>query len=71
MTLEAAILSAKAQVQDAYGILRTLQQNASKIREMFLEDCAEHLAAMRGGVTKADALCQLIAAEALLLSFNV
>jgi hypothetical protein len=57
MTRVSAILSAKqAQIQEAYGVLRTVQQNASKIRETFLEDRAEHLAATRDGVTKADAL---------------
>jgi hypothetical protein len=54
---------------DAYGVLRTVQQNASKIRETFLEDRAEHLAATHAGVTKADALRQLIAAERALFLY--
>jgi hypothetical protein len=71
MTRELAILSAKAQIQDAYGVLRTVlhQQNASKIRETFLEDraerapCTSQPATRDGGVTKqADAICQLIIA---------
>ena len=63
MTRESAINAARAQIQAAYGVLRQVQQNASKIRETFLEDRAEHLAATRDGVTKAVALRQLIAAE--------
>ena len=63
MTRESAINTARAQIQNAYGVLRQVQQNASKIRETFLEDRAEHLAATRDGVTKAVALRQLIAAE--------
>jgi hypothetical protein len=61
MTREEAILSAKSQIQEAYGVIRTVQQNSSKIRETFLENRAEHLAATRDGVTKAAALRQLIA----------
>jgi hypothetical protein len=39
MTCEAVILSAKVQIQDAHGVLWTVlvQQNASKLRETFLE----------------------------------
>jgi hypothetical protein len=39
ITCESAIISAKAQIKDAYDILIlwTVQKNATKIREMFLE----------------------------------
>jgi hypothetical protein len=63
MTRESAILLARSQIKAAYDALRKVQQNASKIRETFLEDRAEHLAATRDGVTKAVAIRQLIAAE--------
>ena len=44
MTRASAIILARSQIQEAYRALRQVQQNASKIRETFLEDRAEHLA---------------------------
>jgi hypothetical protein len=63
VTREAAIISAKAQIQEAYGVLRAVQENATKIRETFLEDRATHIVYTRNGVTKAAALQQWISAE--------
>jgi hypothetical protein len=57
-----AILQAKAQVKEAYALLRQVQQNAKKIRDSFLEDRADHLAATNN-TDKATALRQLLRAE--------
>jgi hypothetical protein len=54
-----AIIQAKAQVKEAYALLRKVQANAKQIRDTFLEDCAEHLANTRN-IDKATALRQLI-----------
>jgi hypothetical protein len=63
VTREAAIMSAKTQIKETYGVLQTVQMNTTKIRETFLKDRAEHIADTRDGITKAAALWQLIAAE--------
>jgi hypothetical protein len=62
ITREEAINKAKAQITEAYQILRKVQKHARQIRETFLEDRAEHLADTRD-MTKANALRQLLMAE--------
>ena len=57
-----AMIQAKAQVKEAYAVLRQVQLNATKIRESFLDDRAEHLASTRQ-IQKETALRQLIRAE--------
>ena len=57
-----AIIQAKAQLKEAYSVLRQVQQNATKIRESFLDDRAEHLANTRN-IQKETALRELIRAE--------
>jgi hypothetical protein len=57
-----AIIQAKAQVREAYALLRQVQQHAKQIRDAFLEDRAEHLANTQN-IDKAAALRQLIRAE--------
>jgi hypothetical protein len=57
-----ALLAARAQVCDAYALLRQIQHNAQKIRDAFLDDRAAHLADTRH-ITQAMAVKQLISAE--------
>jgi hypothetical protein len=57
-----AIIQAKAQLKEAYGVLRKVQQNATMIRNAFLDDRAEHLANTRN-IQKEVALRELIRAE--------
>jgi hypothetical protein len=62
ITRDEAISTTRKQIQEAYAALRKVQRHAKTIRETFLEDGAEHLEATHN-ITKADALCQLVAAE--------
>jgi hypothetical protein len=57
-----AILQAKAQLKEAYAVLRQVQRDAKKIRDSFLDDRAEHLASTRQ-IDKATAVRQLLHAE--------
>jgi hypothetical protein len=57
-----AILQAKAQLKEAYAVLRQVQRDAKKIRDSFLDDRAEHLASTRQ-IDKATAVRQLLRAE--------
>jgi hypothetical protein len=69
ITCKEAITKAKSQITEVYNILWKVQMRSRQIREMFLEDRAEHLAETQD-MTKANALQQLLMAERSFLIFR-